>query len=153
MLYKVKEAVIAIDGTTSEAVDLENFAIMGLLIPTLNSGNLTFTVSDIFGGTYQTLASAAAAAAIAVVAGTGNFALGANEPYRFGSIQVCEGSVSHSPGWWSKDVQMDIKRIRRKVRSWILSQKIRHGLAPRGRTKWDSGEGLKHSPAYSKGTV
>jgi len=90
VLYKVIEAVIASGGTESAEVDLENFSIMGLLIPTLDSGNLTFKVSDKPGGTFQTLTTAVPAA-IAVVAGTGNFALGADDltdlaPYRFVKI-------------------------------------------------------------------
>lgn len=90
MLYKVVEAVIASGDTESAIADLANYAIAGLLIPTVDSGNLTFKVCDTPGGTFQLLESASAAA-IAVTAGTGNFALGADDltdlaPYRFVKI-------------------------------------------------------------------
>jgi len=70
----VKTCTIAIDGLTSSAVDLEDCEILGLIIPTLISANLTFTVSSALAGTYVALESKDAAA-LTIAAATGGFAV------------------------------------------------------------------------------
>jgi len=85
-----KQCTIAIDGLTSDAVDLEDAEILGLIIPTLISANLTFTVSSALAGTYVPLESKAAAA-LTIAAATGGFAVSSDDlvglkGYRFVKI-------------------------------------------------------------------
>ena len=86
----VKSCVIAINGTTSGAVDLEDCEILGLIIPTLISANLTFTVSSTLAGTYVALKTKGAAA-LSITATTGGFAVTSDDlvglkGYRFVKI-------------------------------------------------------------------
>ena len=86
----VKSCVIAINGTTSSAVDLEDCEIVGLIIPTLISANLTFTVSSALAGTYVPLKTKGAAA-LSITATTGGFAVESDDlvglkGYRFVKI-------------------------------------------------------------------
>jgi len=67
-----KNAVItfATNATTSAAVDLgRDYDYVQIYIPTIDSANVSFTVSEIAGGTYYTLGSGNAI----VTAGTGGF--------------------------------------------------------------------------------
>ena len=57
-----KSCQIAINGKTSGAVDLEDCEIIGLILPTLVSTNLTFTVSSTLTGDYVALKSKGASA-------------------------------------------------------------------------------------------
>jgi len=70
----VKTCVIAKDGQTSGAVDLEDAEILGLILPTLDSANITFTVSSTLAGTYVAL-KAKGAGALTLTATTGGFAI------------------------------------------------------------------------------
>ena len=86
----VKSCTIAIDGQTSGVVDLEDAEIVGLIIPTLISANLTFTVSSALAGDYVALKSKGAAA-LTIAATTGDFAVSSNDlaglkGYRFVKI-------------------------------------------------------------------
>ena len=64
-----KEAVIAITGTISAAVDLkDNFAFLQVKVPTIDSAQLELQVNDVEGGTYQDLGQDAL-----TVAGTGAY--------------------------------------------------------------------------------
>jgi len=86
----VKSCTIAIDGQTSSAVDLEDCEILGLIIPTLISANLTFTVSSALAGDYVTLKSKGATA-LSITATTGGFAVSSDDliglkGYRFVKI-------------------------------------------------------------------
>ena len=86
----VKTCTIAIDGLTSGAVDLEDAEILGLIIPTLISANLTFTVSSTLAGTYVPL-KAKGAGALTITATTGGFAVTSDDlvglkGYRFVKI-------------------------------------------------------------------
>jgi len=74
----LKTCTIAINGTTSGAVDLEDFEIAGLILPTLVSANLTFTVSSTLTGTYVAL-KAKGAAALSITATTGGFAVSSDD--------------------------------------------------------------------------
>jgi len=77
-VYGYVTAVIAKDGTTSAEADLEGMTVMGLLIPTIDSANLTFTVCNTTGGTFQTL-KAMDGTAHTITATTGNFALACDD--------------------------------------------------------------------------
>ena len=86
----VKSCVIAIGGTTSGAVDLEDAEILGLILPTLVSANLTFTVSSTLAGDYVALKTKGAAA-LSITATTGGFAVESDDlvglkGYRFVKI-------------------------------------------------------------------
>jgi len=73
-----KLCAIAIDGLISSAVDLEDAEILGLIIPTLISANLTFTVSSAIAGTYVPLKTKGAAA-LTITATTGGFAVSSDD--------------------------------------------------------------------------
>ena len=82
--------IIAKDGTTSAVADVEGYGITGLLIPTINSANLTFTVSNLTGGTYYTVKDSDGLT-FTITASTGNFAVGADELsplFGYGFIKV-----------------------------------------------------------------
>lgn len=65
-----KTATIAAAGTTSNEVELGNSTAVGLDVPTIDTGNLTFTVARVPGGTFQALKDMAGNT-VTVVAGTG----------------------------------------------------------------------------------
>jgi hypothetical protein len=71
-------AVISAGTLTSAEVDLEGFVVMGLFIPTIDSANLTFTVSPTTGGTFQTVKDKDGNA-FTITAGTGNFAVSSDD--------------------------------------------------------------------------
>ena len=75
----VKYCVIAIDGTDSSVVDLEDCEILGLIIPTLVSCNLTFMVCDTADGTFVGLKVLAGTSALTITATEGNFAVVSND--------------------------------------------------------------------------
>lgn len=45
MIYEVVESIIANGDTDSDLVDLGNRAVVGLIVPTIDSGTLTFKVA------------------------------------------------------------------------------------------------------------
>jgi len=67
---------ILAQGTTTEAVDLRGYGLLGLILPTLTAGNLTFEASDIEAGTYVAVCDELGAA-VTIVAGTGDMAIDA----------------------------------------------------------------------------
>lgn len=69
---------IADEGKTSDAADIEGYGITGLLLPTLDSTNLTFTVSNLLAGTYYTVKDMDGST-FTITAGTGAFAVGADD--------------------------------------------------------------------------
>ncbi len=69
---------IADEGKTSDAADIEGYGITGLLLPTLDSTNLTFTVSNLLAGTYYTVKDLNGNS-FTITAGTGEFAVGADD--------------------------------------------------------------------------
>lgn len=71
-------AAIAQSATTSAAVDLAGFSVVGLFIPALTSANLTFTVAPSATGTFQTVKTVAGDA-FTVTATTGDFAVSSDE--------------------------------------------------------------------------
>ena len=86
----VKSCQIAIGGKTSSAVDLEDCEILGLILPTLVSGALTFTVSSTLAGTYVALQSKGLAS-LEISATTGGIAIASDDlvglkGYRFVKI-------------------------------------------------------------------
>ena len=92
----VKTCTIAISGTTSGAVDLEDAEILGLILPTLDSAALTFTVSATLAGTYVTLKSQDASTAFTITASTGGCAIESNDlealkGYRF--VKIVAGAA------------------------------------------------------------
>lgn len=68
------EAVIDKAGTKSAAVDLEGMKEIGLIIPTIDTGDVTFEVSDALDGDFVALKDKSPAA-LTIVAGTGGFAV------------------------------------------------------------------------------
>ena len=74
ILYDTVESVIANGDTASAVADIGNKTICGLLIPTLDSGSLTFQVAREPGGTFYTLKDKTPANHT-IVATTGNFAV------------------------------------------------------------------------------
>uniref|UniRef100_A0A6M3JQW3 Uncharacterized protein n=1 Tax=viral metagenome TaxID=1070528 RepID=A0A6M3JQW3_9ZZZZ len=70
--------VIADEGTTSAAVDTEGYGITGLLIPTIDTANLTFTVSNLSDGTFYTVKDMDGST-FTITAGTGAFAVGSDD--------------------------------------------------------------------------
>ena len=70
--------VIAQDATTSAAADLEGCAIMGLLIPAIDSANLTFTASNLYAGTYYTVKDKDAST-FTIAAATGSLAISSDD--------------------------------------------------------------------------
>lgn len=90
----VKEAVITIaaDNDLSAEVDLAGYGLIGLIMPTLDNCNVTFQVSDVSGGTFVDLKSAAGNA-VTVTAGVGGFAVSADDlaplcAYRYVKIET-----------------------------------------------------------------
>ena len=83
-------ATIAQNGTESGQVDLEGFAISGLIIPTITTGNVTFKVSNSDSGTDYVLKDEDGNT-ITIVATTGNFAVASDflsclDAYRYVKI-------------------------------------------------------------------
>ena len=65
-----QDATIA-SGTTSAAVNLgRSYEWVQIIIPTITSGDISFTAAETLGGTYYTLGSGSQV----ITAGTGNFA-------------------------------------------------------------------------------
>ena len=60
--------------TTSEAVDLRGYGLLGLILPDLTAGNLTFEASDIETGPYVAVHDDLGAA-VAIMAGAGDMAI------------------------------------------------------------------------------
>jgi len=73
-----KNFKIAINGTTSEVVNLGDSVVVGMILPTLNSGNITFTICDTPDGSYVALKDKSGSA-ITVTAGTGGFAVSSED--------------------------------------------------------------------------
>lgn len=72
--HRIEDVIIAAQGTLSNAVDLRGYGLIGLILPTITSANLTFRVSETEGGTYRTL-NDATGAAVTITASTGNRAI------------------------------------------------------------------------------
>ena len=64
----------AVSATVSAEANLTGFREVGLVIPTIINGNITFQVSNESGGTFQLL-KAAGGTALTVTAGTGAFSV------------------------------------------------------------------------------
>ena len=78
VLYDTVDCVIASGDTASAVVDIGNKTICGLLIPTLDSGSLTFQVSEKADGTFYTLKDKTPASHT-IVATTGLFAVASDD--------------------------------------------------------------------------
>jgi len=77
--HRIEDAIIPEDpGTTSNAVDLRGYGLIGLILPTLTNCNLTFEVSETEGGTYRAL-NDNLGAAVTITAATGNRAIAADD--------------------------------------------------------------------------
>jgi len=80
--HRIEDAIIPAangdPGTTSNAVDLRGYGLIGLILPTLTACNLTFLASDTEGGTYAPVCDALGAPLL-VAAGAGNMALATEE--------------------------------------------------------------------------
>ena len=75
------------DDDLSDAISVRGHAITGLIIPTIDSANLTFQVCDTRTGTYSTLKDKDGST-ITITAGTGGFAVSTDDltplaAYRF----------------------------------------------------------------------
>lgn len=89
------DVVILNTGTVSTIADLEGFAVLGLLIPTITSATLTFQVAKERTGTYYTVKSIDASTAFTIAASTGACAVESNDlealkGYRF--IKIVAGA-------------------------------------------------------------
>jgi hypothetical protein len=73
-----RTATIVKDGTISDAINLSDYVAIGMMLPTLNSGDITFTVCDTEGGSYVALKDKDGAA-ITIAAGTGGFAVSSED--------------------------------------------------------------------------
>ena len=73
------DTVIASGAKESGVADLEGFAVLGLIIPTITSAAITFKVSKIRGGTYVTVKSQDASTAFTITASTGGCAIESND--------------------------------------------------------------------------
>jgi hypothetical protein len=94
----VKYCTIALNGTASGEVDLEDCEILGLIIPALDTTTLTFTVSATSGGTFVALQSKALAA-LTISSGAGAIAVSSDDlsglrGYRF--VKIVAGSAQTS---------------------------------------------------------
>lgn len=80
------------DDDLSDAISIRGHAITGLLIPTIDSGSITFMVSDTKTSTYYTL-NDKDGTAITITAGTGGFAVSTDDltplaAYRFIKVKT-----------------------------------------------------------------
>ena len=87
--------VIAKDGTVSGIADIEGFAVVGLLIPTIDTSTITFQVSNLSTGDFYTI-KAKDLTALTIASGTGALAvdstvLDALRGYRF--IKIIAGAA------------------------------------------------------------
>ena len=67
-------ATILSGATTSNAVDLRGYGLLGLILPVITVGNITFTASDTEAGVYVAVYNALGAA-VTIVAGVGSIAI------------------------------------------------------------------------------
>ena len=84
--------IIADEGTESEIADLAGFAVLGLLIPTIDAASLTFQVSNLSTGTFYTV-KAKDLAVLTIASGTGALAIDSTvldglKGYRFVKIKA-----------------------------------------------------------------
>jgi len=69
---------ITVSTTLSAEVDLAGYGLVGLIIPTIETGAVTFQVAQASGGSFVDLKDKSAAA-ISITAGTGGFAVSADD--------------------------------------------------------------------------
>ena len=90
---------IATDPVKTPEIDLgRDYEFLDILIPTIDSANLTFTVSNLTGGTYYTVKDMDGVT-LTITAGTGLFAVGADDlsplaGYRF--IKIVSSATQSS---------------------------------------------------------
>lgn len=90
---------IATSTTISAETDLEGYAVSGLIIPTIDSANVTFSVSNASGGTFYTLKDEDGNT-ITITATTGNFAVAADflsclDAYRYVKVITSQAQGSN----------------------------------------------------------
>ena len=56
--HRIEDCTILDTETDSDAVDLRGYGMIGLIVPTITSANLTFEVSETEGGTYRAVTNA-----------------------------------------------------------------------------------------------
>ena len=69
---------IAKDGTSTDAMDLEGYSVTGLMLPTLDTTNITFTASNLVAGTYYTVKDMDGST-FTITATTGAMAVGSDD--------------------------------------------------------------------------
>jgi len=109
----VKSCVTAISTKTSAAVDLEDAEIFGLILPTLTSTNLTFTVSSTLAGDYVTL-KAKDGTALTITATTGAFA-------------ICSDDLIGLKGWRFVKIVSSETQLAARTFTWLLKHNWQKG--------------------------
>ena len=97
--HRISDCTIDAQGQTSDAVDLAGFGLIGLILPTLDACNLTFTVSETVDGTYRTV-YVDLGAAFTITAAAGNRAISADDmaplcAYRW--VKVVSSAAQNAP--------------------------------------------------------
>lgn len=76
--HRIEDCTILNTQTDSDAVDLRGYGMVGLIIPTITTANLTFQMSETRTGTYRTLYNQDGTV-FTITAATGNRAISADD--------------------------------------------------------------------------
>lgn len=101
-------AVIALSGTTSGAIDLEGFCLVGILLRGFTGTAITFTVCDTIDGTYVPLKNAAAGTALSYVVAQNTYA--AIDPTAFQGVRFLK-IVSGSTELAARNLVLSLKGL------------------------------------------
>jgi len=90
--------------TTSEAVDLRGYGLIGLIVPTIDAANVTFLVSETETGTYRSLRDGTGAV-VTLTTGTGAIAIDTTalatlSAYRWVKIVTSMGQSADRIFYW-----------------------------------------------------
>lgn len=95
LMENAKPAVIAASGTTSAALDLEGFSLVGIKVPAAFTGTaLTFSVCDTLAGTYVPLKVTTSGTALSYTVSQGNYyAIDPKDFYGVRFLKIISGST------------------------------------------------------------